>query len=232
MIKIINRCSLVRELFTSLRRYVNIRVVREGLRAYHSELGAEDKPLSCYITCTENDKGMANDCAKLLNESGFSCIISSDLEQGSDREVSRSKSFAEADKCLVIMTAEYLQELKKKGSNVARDYDLILNEFSSIPESKKVISLPWGNASLDVPDCLKARSSISLVELLHYWGRHLVNYLAHMALLIIVEFLVTSAVQYFAPSIAGPIAKIIEDFLCHYLITLLVENKKVHKFIV
>ena len=30
---------------------------RGSLRAYHSELGAEDKPLSCYITCTENDKG-------------------------------------------------------------------------------------------------------------------------------------------------------------------------------
>ena len=211
---------------------MNIRVVRESLRAYCSELGANEETLSCYISCAENDKGLANECAKLLNKSGFSCIISSDLEQGADREVSRSKSFAEADKCLVIMTAEYLQELKKKGSNVARDYDLILNEFSSIPESKKVISLPWGNASLYIPDCLKARSGISLVELLHYWGRHLVNYLAYRALLIIVEFVVTSAVQYFAPSIAGPIAKIIEGFLCHYLIALLIENKKVHKFVV
>lgn len=228
MTKNINQCSPIRELFTSLRRYVNIRVLRESLRAYRSELGVEDKPLSCYISCAENNKGMGNDCAKLLNESGFRCIISSDLEQGSDQGGSCSKSFAEADKCLVIMTAEYLQELRRKGSNVARDYDLILNEFSSIPESKKVISLPWGNASLDVPDCLKARSGISLVELLRYWGRHLVIYLAYMALLIIVEFLVTSFIQYFAPSIAGPIAKILEDVLCHYLMRYLFKIKKVH----
>lgn len=231
MIKIINRCSLVRELFTSLRRYVNIRVVREGLRAYHSELGAEDKPLSCYITCTENDKGMANDCAKLLNESGFSCIISSDLEQGSDREVSRSKSFAEADKCLVIMTAEYLQELKKKGSNVARDYDLILNEFSTIPESKKVISLPLENASLDIPDCLKARSGISLVELLYYWGRSLVYFMTNMTLLSLVEYSVSSLVQYFVPDMVGPFAQIIEGYLAHYLVAMLFRIHKVHKFV-
>ena len=229
--KIINQCSPIRELFTSLRRYVNIRVVREILRAYRSELGVEDKPLSCYISCTENNKGMGNDCAKLLNESGFKCIISSDLEQGADQEVSRSKSFAEADKCLVIMTAEYLQVLKKKGSNVARDYDLILNEFSSIPESKKVISLPWGNASLDIPDCLKARSGISLVELLYYWGRSLIYFLTNMALLSLVEYSVSSLVQYFVPDMVGPFAQIIEDYLVHYLVALLFRIHKVHKFV-
>ena len=232
MIKNINQCSPMRELFTSLRRYVNIRVLRESLRAYRSELGVEDKPLSCYISCTENNKGMANDCAKLLNESGFRCIISSDLEQGSDQEVSRSKSFAEADKCLVIMTAEYLQKLRKMGSNVARDYDLILNEFSSIPESKNVISLPLENASLDIPDCLKARSGISLVGFLYYWGRSLVYFMTNMALLSLVEYSVSSLVQYFVPDMVGPFAQIIEGYLAHYLVTLLLRIYKVHKFLV
>ena len=225
-------CSPIRELSSSLRRSVIIRVVREGLRAYRSELGAEEKTLSCYISCAENDKGVANDCAKLLNQSGFRCIVSSNLEQGAGNAVSRAKSFAEADKCLVIMTAEYLQELKKKGSNVARDYDLILNEFSTIPESKKVISLPLENASLDIPDCLRARSGISLVELLHYWGRHLVNYLAYMALRSLMEYSVSSLVQYFVPDMVGPFAQIIEDYLVHYLVALLFRIYKVHKFVV
>jgi hypothetical protein len=130
------------------------------------------------------------------------------------------------------MTAEYLQELKKKGSNVARDYDLILNEFSTIPESKKVISLPLENASLDIPDCLKARSGISLVELLRYWGRHLVNYLAYMALRSLMEYSVSSLVQYFVPDMVGPFAQIIEDYLVHYLVALLFRIYKVHKFVV
>lgn len=213
----------MRELSSSLRRSVIIRVVREGLRAYRSELGAEEKTLSCYISCTENDKGVANDCAKLLNQSGFRCIVSSNLEQGSGNAVSRTKSFAEADKCLVIMTSEYLLELKWKDSNVARDYDLILNEFSTIPESKKVIFLPLENASLDIPDCLKARSGISLVELLHCWGRHLVNYLAYMALRSLMEYSVSSLVQYFVPDIVGPFAQIIEGYLAHYLVAMLLE---------
>lgn len=213
----------MRELSSSLRRSVIIRVVREGLRAYRSELGAEEKTLSCYISCTENDKGVANDCAKLLNQSGFRCIVSSNLEQGSGNAVSRTKSFAEADKCLVIMTSEYLLELKRKDSNVARDYDLILNEFSTIPESKKVIFLPLENASLDIPDCLKARSGISLVELLHCWGRHLVNYLAYMALRSLMEYSVSSLVQYFVPDIVGPFAQIIEGYLAHYLVAMLLE---------
>lgn len=223
-------CSPIRELSSSLRRSVIIRVVREGLRAYRSELGAEEKTLSCYISCAENDKGVANDCAKLLNQSGFRCIVSSNLEQGAGNAVSRTKSFAEADKCLVIMTAEYLQELKKKGSNVARDYDLILNEFSTIPESKKVISLPWGNASLDIPDCLKARG-ISLVELLYYWGRSLVYFLTNMALLSLVEYSVSSLVQYFVPDMVGPFAQIIEGYLAHYLVAMLFRIHKVHKFL-
>lgn len=213
----------MRELSSSLRRSVIIRVVREDLRAYRSELGAEEKTLSCYISCTENDKGVANDCAKLLNQSGFRCIVSSNLEQGSGNAVSRTKSFAEADKCLVIMTSEYLLELKRKDSNVARDYDLILNEFSTIPESKKVIFLPLENASLDIPDCLKARSGISLVELLHCWGRHLVNYLAYMALRSLMEYSVSSLVQYFVPDIVGPFAQIIEGYLAHYLVAMLLE---------
>ena len=213
----------MRELSSSLRRSVIIRVVREGLRAYRSELGAEEKTLSCYISCTENDKGVANDCAKLLNQSGFRCIVSSNLEQGAGNAVSRTKSFAEADKCLVIMTSEYLLELKRKDSNVARDYDLILNEFSTIPESKKVIFLPLENASLDIPDCLKARSGISLVELLHCWGRHLVNYLAYMALRSLMEYSVSSLVQYFVPDIVGPFAQIIEGYLAHYLVAMLLE---------
>lgn len=213
----------MRELSSSLRRSVIIRVVREGLRAYRSELGAEEKTLSCYISCTENDKGVANDCAKLLNQSGFRCIVSSNMEQGSGNAVSRTKSFAEADKCLVIMTSEYLLELKRKDSNVARDYDLILNEFSTIPESKKVIFLPLENASLDIPDCLKARSGISLVELLHCWGRHLVNYLAYMALRSLMEYSVSSLVQYFVPDIVGPFAQIIEGYLAHYLVAMLLE---------
>ena len=213
----------MRELSSSLRRSVIIRVVREGLRAYRSELGAEEKTLSCYISCTENDKGVANDCAKLLNQSGFRCIVSSNLEQGSGNAVSRTKSFAEADKCLVIMTSEYLLELKRKDSNVARDYDLILNEFSTIPESKKVIFLPLENASLDIPDCLKARSGISLVELLHCWGRHLVNYLAYMALRSLMEYSVSSLVQYFVPDIVGPFAQIIKGYLAHYLVAMLLE---------
>ena len=213
----------MRELSSSLRRSVIIRVVREGLRAYRSELGAEEKTLSCYISCTENDKGVANDCAKLLTQSGFRCIVSSNLEQGSGNAVSRTKSFAEADKCLVIMTSEYLLELKRKDSNVARDYDLILNEFSTIPESKKVIFLPLENASLDIPDCLKARSGISLVELLHCWGRHLVNYLAYMALRSLMEYSVSSLVQYFVPDIVGPFAQIIEGYLAHYLVAMLLE---------
>lgn len=213
----------MRELFSSLRRSIIIRVVREGLRAYRSELGAEEKTLSCYISCAENDKGLANECAKLLNQSGFKSIVSSNLEQGSAHEVSHSKSFAEADKCLVIMTSEYLLEVKRKESNVARDYDLILNEFSTIPESKKVISLPLENASLDVPDCLKARSGISLVEILYYWGRHLVNYLAYMALRSLMEYSVSSLVQYFVPDIVGPFAQIIEGYLAHYLVAILLE---------
>lgn len=213
----------MRELSSSLRRSVIIRVVREGLRAYRSELGAEEKTLSCYISCTENDKGVANDCAKLLNQSGFRCIVSSNLEQGAGNAVSRTKSFAEADKCLVIMTSEYLLELKRKDSNVARDYDLILNEFSTIPESKKVIFLPLENASLDIPDCLKARSGISLVELLHCWGRHLVNYLAYMALRSLMEYSVSSLVQYFVPDIVGPFAQIIGGYLAHYLVAMLLE---------
>ena len=221
--KIFKYCSPMRELSSSLRRSVIIRVVREGLRAYRSELGAEEKTLSCYISCTENDKGVANDCAKLLNQSGFRCIVSSNLEQGSGNAVSRTKSFAEADKCLVIMTSEYLLELKRKDSNVARDYDLILNEFSTIPESKKVIFLPLENASLDIPDCLKARSGISLVELLHCWGRHLVNYLAYMALRSLMEYSVSSLVQYFVPDIVGPFAQIIEGYLAQYLVAMLLE---------
>lgn len=194
-----------------------------GLRAYRSELGAEEKTLSCYISCAENDKGVANDCAKLLNQSGFKSIVYSNLEQGAGNAVSRTKSFAEVDKCLVIMTSEYLLELKRKDSNVARDYDLILNEFSTIPESKKVISLPLENASLDVPDCLKARGGISLVELLYYWGRHLVNYLAYMALRSLMEYSLSSLVQYFVPDIVRPFAQIIEGYLAHYLVAILLE---------
>jgi hypothetical protein len=121
------------------------------------------------------------------------------------------------------MTSEYLLELKRKDSNVARDYDLILNEFSTIPESKKVIFLPLENASLDIPDCLKARSGISLVELLHCWGRHLVNYLAYMALRSLMEYSVSSLVQYFVPDIVGPFAQIIKGYLAHYLVAMLLE---------
>ena len=232
MEKLFDYSSPMRELSSFLRRSLIIRVVREILRAYRSALGAEEKTLSCYISCAENDKGLANECAKLLNKSGFKFIVSSNLEQGSAHEVSRSKSFTEADKCLVIMTSEYLLELKRKESNVARDYDLILNEFSTIPESKKVISLPLENASLDVPDCLKARSGISLVELLYYWGRHLVNYLACMVLLSLVEYFVSSLVQHVAPGMVGFFAQKLADYLVHRLFAMLFRNHKVYKFVV
>ena len=76
------------------------------------------------------------------------------------------------------MTAEYLQELKKKGSNVARDYDLILNEFSSIPRARKLYHC-LGECFSGYTRLPKGEGGISLVELLHYWGRHLVNSLAH-----------------------------------------------------
>ena len=95
-----------------------------------------------------------------------------------------------------------------------------------------MISLPLENASLDIPDCLKARSGISLVELLHYWGRHLVNYLAYMALRSLMEYSVSSLVQYFVPDMVGPFAQIIEDYLVHYLVALLFRIYKVHKFVV
>lgn len=186
------KCSAVSKILSSLNVYIRKNIclgaVREGLLASNSKSGALDKQATYYISCASSDKGIAKD-----------------------------RAFDEADGCLVIMTAKYYNELKKKGANVARDYPLIRNYFSISSESTKVILLPLEDAPRDMPDCLKVCNSISLVESLYYWILNLIRLLIQIILLVVTEYLGRCLFRYLLPYTVEDLGSLLVDCLLHYL---------------
>ena len=201
-----------------------LRAVRESLLPRNSKLGDTDKLLTCYISCSENDKAIANDCAKLLNKSGFRCIISADFKREVDIDLSRNKAFADADRCLVIMTGEYLDELKSVESNAARDYDLIRDELSSFPKGSKIVLWPLVNALRDLPNCLMTCSCISQVELLSHWVHILVRILIQFIYPVLVECLVRFLSQSLLPSTDEGLHRFLVEYLLQYLLQYLLDK--------
>lgn len=225
--------STVSRFFASLngciRKNICLRAVRESLLARNSKAGDMDKLLICYISCSKNDKVIANDCAKLLNKSGFRCIISADIKWEVDIDLSRNKAFADADRCLVIMTSEYLDELKRAESNAARDYDLIRDDLSSFPKGSKIVLWPLVNALRDLPDCLMTSPCISQVELLSHWVHILVRILIQFILLVLAECLVRFLAQSLLPSTDEGLHRLLVECLLQYLLSKIVKSIKYRK---
>ena len=189
---------------------------RVGVLIDISSWEAINKPVTCYISCAENAKGIANDCATLLNELGVRCIMSCDFKQGVD--ASRKKSFNQADKCLVIMTPGYLQELEKDGSNAYQDFQLIYNEFSKSPENSKIELLLLVGTPPVIPDCPKDRGGIAQLKLLYDWGRSLLTSpLAKIALPILASHLIKHLVSYLPLGLDGSLYQVLVDCLVQCL---------------
>lgn len=189
---------------------------REGALTDVSSWEAINKPVTCYISCAENAKGIANDCATLLNELGVRCIMSCDFKQGVD--ASRKKSFNQADKCLVIMTPGYLQELEKDGSNAYQDFQLIYNEFSKSPENSKIELLLLVGTPPVIPDCSKDRGGIAQLKLLYDWGRSLLTSpLAKIVLPILAGHLINYLVSRLPLGLDGSLYQVLVDCLVQCL---------------
>lgn len=208
---------------------MGLRAVSESLFPRNSKAGDMDKLLTCYISCSQNDKVIANDCAKLLNKSGFRCIISAGFEREVDIDSSRNTAFADADRCLVIMTDEYLDELKRAESNAARDYDLIRDELSSFPKGSKIVLWPLVNALRDLPDCLMTSPCISQVELLSHWVHILVSILIKFICPVLAECLVRFLAQSLLPSTDEGLHRFLVECLLQYLRDKLVKSIKYSK---
>lgn len=196
---------------------------REGALTDVSSLEAINKSLTYYISCAENAKGIANECATLLNPLGVRCVISCDFKQGAD--ASRKESFNQVDKCLVIMTPEYLQELEKDGSNAYKDYQLIYNEFSQSPDSTNMELLLLVGTPPVIPDCPKDRGGIAQLKLLCDWGRSLLtNPLAKIVLPILAGHLIKYLVPHLPLGLDGSLYQVLVDCLVqclqHYFVSL------------
>ena len=220
--------STVSRLFASLNGYIRkniwLRAVSESLLARNSKAGDMDKLLTCYISCSKNDRAIANDCAKLLNKSRFRCIISADFKREVDIDLSRNKAFADADRCLIVVTSEYLDELKRAESNAARDYDLIRDELSSFPKGSKIVLWPLVNALRDLPDCLMTSPCISQVELLSHWVHILVRILIQFIYPVLVECLVRFLSQSLLPSTDEGLHRFLVEYLLQYLLQYLLDK--------
>ena len=221
--------DFISSLSNCIRKNMGLRAVSERLLPRNSKLGDTDKLLTCYILCSENDKVIANDCAKLLNKSRFRCIISADFKREIDIDLSRNKAFTDADRCLVIVTSEYLKELKRAESNAARDYDLIRDELSSFPKGSKIVLWPLVNALRDLPDCLMTSPCISQVELLSHWVHILVRILIQFILLVLAECLVRFLAQSLLPSTDEGLHRLLVECLLQYLLSKIVKSIKYRK---
>lgn len=233
MINLNSNRSTVSRFFASLngciRKNIWLRAVRESLLPRNSKLRDTDKLLTCYISCSENDKVIANDCAKLLNKFGFRCIISAGFEREVDIDLSRNKAFTDADRCLVVVTSEYLEELKRAESNAARDYDLIRDELSSYPKGSKIVLWPLVNALRDLPDCLMTCSCVPQVELLSHWVHILVRFLIKFICPVLAEYLVRFLAQSLLPSTDEGLHRFLVECLLQYLRDKLVKSIKYSK---
>ena len=189
---------------------------REGALTDVSSCEAIDKPVICYISCAENAKEIANECATRLNQLGVRCIMSCDFKQGAD--ASRKKSFNQADKCLVIMTPGYLQELEKDGSNACQDFQLIYNEFSKSPENSKIELLLLVGTPPVIPDCPKDRGGIAQLKLLYDWGRGLLTSpLAKSVVCTLARLLIKYLILHLPLGWEGSLYQVLVDFLAQCL---------------
>ena len=189
---------------------------REGTLTDVSNWEAINKPLTYYISCAENAKGIANECATRLNQLGVRCIVSCDFKQGAD--TSRKKSFNQADKYLVIMTPGYLQELEKDGSNAYQDFQLIYNEFSKSPENSKIELLFLVGTPPVIPDCPKDRGGIAQLKLLYDWGCGLLTSpLAKSVVWILARYLIKYLISHLPLGWEGSLYQVLVDFLAQCL---------------
>lgn len=203
---------------------------REGVLIDISRWEAINKPVICYISCAENAKGIANECATLLNQLGVRCVISCDFKQGA--EASRKKSFNQADKCLVIMTPGYLQELEKDGSNAYQDFQLIYNGFSKSPENSKIELLLLVGTPPVIPDCPKDRGGIAQLKLLYDWGRGLLSSpLAKSIVSVLARHLIKYLISHLLLGLDGSLYQVLVDFIDQCLQQVLSVINKVFKLI-
>jgi hypothetical protein len=130
--------------------------------ATNSKLQAKDRPPLYYISCVDDEKGLANACAKLLEDYGVNCLMPDDFELGVNIDTFRKKGIEDADKCLLLISSQYLKQLEKVDSNVSREFRVIYRNLSLFPDSTKVVPVFLGNSPLGIPDCLRNRQGISL----------------------------------------------------------------------
>lgn len=208
--------SIQRNQTLSVGKNMLLIAFREGVLIDISGLEAINKSLTYYISCAENAKGIANECATLLNQLGVRCVISCDFKQGAD--ASRKKSFNQADKCLVIMTPGYLQELEKDGSNAYQDFQLIYNGFFKSPENSKIELLLLVGTPPVIPDCPKDRGGIAQLKLLYDWGRSLLTSpLAKIVLPILASYLIKHLVSHLPLGLDGSLYQVLVDCLVQCL---------------
>ena len=198
----IERCrstmsKLMSSLGTSIRKNLMLIALREGLLGRNSKLRPVGRSLFYYISCAENDKMVADDFVKVLNEEGVQCVVSSDFDCEAVPKASRKMSFMEADKCLVLVTADYIQQLDRDDTNVSQDYALICGELSKTPESTKIQLVPLVNAPRDIPDCLRARQEIPIACVL---PRYCLGVLGSFARKLLREYLVSFLLDALPPS--------------------------------
>lgn len=213
---VIKNSSIQRNQTLSVGKNMLLIAFREGVLIDISGLEAINKPLTYYISCAENAKGIANECATFLNQLGVRCVISCGFKQGAD--ASRKESFNQADKCLVIMTPEYLQELEKDGSNAYKDYQLIYNEFSKSPDSTNMELLLLVGTPPVIPDCPKDRGGIAQLKLLYDWGRGLLTSpLAKSVVFTLARLLIKYLISHLPLGWEGSLYQVLVDFLAQCL---------------
>ena len=208
--------SIQRNQTLSVGKNMLLIAFREGVLIDISGLEAINKSLTYYISCAENAKGISNECATFLNQLGVRCVISCGFKQGAD--TSRKKSFNQADKCLVIMTPEYLQEMEQDGSNAYTDYQLIYNEFSKSPDSTNMELLLLVGTPPVIPDCPKDRGGIAQLKLLYDWGRGLLTSpLAKSVVCTLARLLIKYLILHLPLGWEGSLYQVLVDFLAQCL---------------
>lgn len=143
--------------------------------ARNSKLRHPEKPPTYYISCASNDKLRISPCISLLKQEGIACVLSGELEPGANSLFASEDVLASADKCLIVISDAYLEEVQVANSSVSRDYRLIRNEFQSFPNTSKFVPLYLEGDSLDVPECLRDRQGISLATPDTIWGQRILD---------------------------------------------------------
>lgn len=141
--------------------------------ARNSKLRHPEKSPIYYISCASNDKQRISPCSSLLKQEGIACVLSGELEPGANSQSASEDVLASADKCLIVISDAYLEEVQVVNSSISRDYRLIRNEFQSFPNTLKFVPLYLEGDSLDVPECLRDRQGISLAGPDDKWGQRI-----------------------------------------------------------